>query len=263
MTYQNKTALITGGASGLGLALAHRLAELGAKPVLLDIADAETPFPLEKVDVTDADALAAAIARITKTHGRIDLAIANAAIDITGEAHTFSADDWRAIIETNLLGATNLISAVYSDMAERRAGQLILIASGAGLIGFPLGAPYTASKAGMIGMGKALRAEAKRLGVSVCVACPPILDTPLLTSASAKPGINRQGFIASLQRTPMPAQAAADRILKAAGRNKSPIIFPTQLRLAHTFSILFPALGEIIRNDILNRFDRHGKADRV
>lgn len=256
--YTGKLAVITGGASGLGLALAHALATRGAKPVLIDIAAAQTPYPLERADVSDAKALSASIARIKQDHGPIDLLIANAAIDLTGQAHDLAASDWRAIIDTNLIGATNLISAVYPDMVARRAGQIILIASGAGLIGFPVGAPYTASKAGLIGMGQALRAEAARHGVTVTVACPPILETPLLQTGQAKPGINRAAFIASLQKKPMPAEHAAKLILEGATGNTSPLIFPYKLRLAHIFATLFPAIGDQIRANILRKFDRFG-----
>lgn len=254
-----KTALITGGASGLGLAMADELARHGVTPLLIDITPTQTPYELEIADVSNAASLASAVVRLTKKYGPIDLAIANAAVDLTGEAHTFTQEDWRKIIETNLIGATNLISAVYPDMIERKSGQFILIASGAGLVGFPLGAPYTASKAGLIGLGKALRAEAARYGVKVNVACPPILATPLLGTGRAKPGIDRPRFIASLQKAPMPAQKAARNILQAAGRNKSPIIFPVSLAIGHKLSIAFPKFGETIRKRILTKFDKFGR----
>jgi|GEM_PF-2606537 len=258
-TYQNKTAIITGGASGLGLALADQLAKLGATPVLIDTAERDIPYHLEIADVSDAGALSSAIGRIVKTHGPVEIAIANAAIDLTGEAHTFTPAEWRKIIEVNLIGATNLVSAVYPDMAKRQSGQLILIASGAGLIGFPLGAPYTASKAGMIGMAKALRAEATRFGVSVCIACPPALDTPLFATGKAKPGIDRQRFLTALDKTPMSAQTAADHILRKAAADKSPIIFPAKIALGDKLTTLFPSLGEKVRAGLLKTFDRHGR----
>ena len=258
-TYNDKRVVITGGGSGLGLALAHELKTRGGKPVLIDIKDQDTPFPLELADVSDTDALSVAINRIEQNHGPIDLAIANAAIDITGEAHQFTAEDWRTIIETNLIGGTNLVSATYPQMTVRGSGQLILVASGAGLIGFPFGAPYTASKAGLIGMGHALRAEAQRYGVSVCTACPPALDTPLLETGKAKAGIDRQAFLSSLQKRPMSAQAAASFILDKAQVNKSPIVFPANLRFGHKIATLFPKLGEKIRSDIAAKFDRFGR----
>ena len=257
--YKGKLAVITGGVSGLGLAMANQLATLGATPILIDITARDTPYPLEIADVSDAGALSDALSRITAQYGPIDLAIANAAIDMTGEAHTFTAAEWRKIIEVNLIGASNLISAIYPDMTTRGAGQLILVSSGAGLIGFPLGAPYTASKAGLIGMGSAVRAEAARLGVSICVACPPSLDTPLLKSGAAKPGIDRPAFLASLQKRSMPAGQAAAYILKKAAADKSPIIFPANLKLGHKLASVFPRLGEKIRASLLDKFDRYGR----
>lgn len=257
--YKGKLALITGGASGLGLALANELSLLGAKPVLIDIQHADAPYPLEICDITDAPALAATVAKIKSARGPVDIAIANAGIDVTGEAHTFTAAQWQTIIATNLMGATNLISAVYPDMVARRAGRLILISSGAGLIGFPFGAPYTASKAGLIGLGKALHSEAATHGVTVNVACPPILETPLLATGKAKPGIDRHAFIASLAKAPMSAQRAARTILKPTNSHKLLQIFPMQLRLAHTFSNLFPGFARLIRKDIITKFNTHGR----
>ena len=258
-SYKGKLAVITGGASGLGLALANHLAALGATPILIDIQQTETPHPLEICDITDSTALTQTIAKIKSTHGPIDIAIANAGIDLTGEAHTFTAAEWQSIINTNLTGATNLIAAIYPDMVAARAGRLILISSGAGLIGFPLGAPYTASKAGLIGLGKALHAEAGTHNVIVNVACPPILETPLLTTGKAKPGINRAAFIASLTKTPMTAEKAAQTILSPRNSRKLLQIFPLQLRLAHTFSSLIPGLAHAIRKSIITKFNKHGR----
>jgi len=259
MDYTGKTVLITGGGSGLGLALAKRLATLGAAPLLIDIAKTDAPFPLELADVSNAVALKQAVSRLEKAHGPIDVAIANAAIDLTGEAHQFTANDWQSIINTNLIGATNLISAIYPDMVARQAGQLLFIASGAGLIGFPLGTPYTASKAGMIGMAKALRAEAKSYGVKVSLACPPILQTPLLHNGAAKPGIDRPAFIASLQKTPMPVDAAAKQILDGVEANKAEIIFPLKHAIGHKLTTLFPVLGESLRASLIDKFNRFGR----
>ena len=260
-SYKGKLAIITGGASGLGLALADHLAALDARPILIDTSPSDAPYPLEIADVADADALAEAITRIIAAHGSIDLVIANAAIDLTGEAHTFTSAEWHQIIETNLIGAANLVAHVYPGMVARKAGQIIFIASGAGLIGFPLGAPYTASKAGIIGMAKALRAEAKRFNVRVNVACPPVLDTPLLENGKAKLGINRAAFIASLQAKPMPAPAAAKRLLRAAQADRFLIIFPFKLRLGHLLASLFPSIGEKMLAGILTKFDRHGRSN--
>jgi 3-hydroxybutyrate dehydrogenase len=258
-SYKGKLAIITGGSSGLGLAMAHRLAALGAKPVLIDITLHETPYPLEIADVGNAEALSAATTRIAAKFGQIDLAISNAAIDLTGEAHTFTVAEWQAIINTNLIGATNLISAIYPGMVARQAGQLLFIASGAGLIGFPFGAPYTASKAGLIGLGKALRAEAKAYGVKVNVACPPILQTPLLENGQAKAGVDRPAFMSSLTKRPMPADEAARRILDGAASNKAQIIFPQKLTIGHKLATLFPTLGHHIRQDILKKFNKYGR----
>ena len=257
--YAGKLVIITGGSSGLGLALCRALKTAGAYPINIDLHPGPDDMPFHKADVRDGRALAACIESIEADHDPIDLAIANAAIDITGEAHQFTADNWEAITDTNLTGCTNLVAALYPNMVERRAGQLIFISSGAGLIHFPYGAPYTATKSALIGMASALRAEARQYGVQVNVACPPILDTPILTDGKVKPGIDRPAFLKSLQKRPMPAEEAARHILKGAAHNRSPIIFPASLRWANRAIALFPPLRGLIQSRIISLFHQHGR----
>ncbi len=258
--FAGKTALITGGASGLGYALACQLRDAAAHPISLDIRPSPDHALTNYIaDVRDSAAVTATVQKITADHGPIDLAIANAGIDLTAQAHHLTPEDWRGVIETNLIGATNLISAVYPGMVQRRSGQIAMISSGAGLIGFPTGAPYTAAKAGLIGLVKALRSEASRHNVHVNIACPPILDTPLLETGKATPGINRAAFIRNLPGGVMPTDKAAQRILKGLAKNNAEIIFPVSLNLTHKLVALFPQLGTAIHKDILNRFDKHAR----
>lgn len=257
--YAGKLVIITGGSSGLGLALCRALETAGAYPINIDLEPGPDDTAFHKADVRDANALAACIESIEADHGPIDLAIANAAIDITGEAHQFTAEDWQAITQTNLSGATNLIAGLYPKMVARREGQIILISSGAGLIHFPLGVPYTATKSALIGLASALRAEARAHNVQVNVACPPIIDTPILTNGKAKPGIDRPAFLKSLQTRPMPADTAAQHILRGALRNASPIVFPASLRWSARVVAIFPPLRKLIQSRIMRLFDRHGR----
>lgn len=258
-SFRTKTALITGGSSGLGLALCRALKTAGAAPVNIDLHPGPDDTPFYQADVRDAAALAKTFAQIESDHGPIDLAIANAAIDITGEAHQFTAEDWQAITQTNLSGATNLIAGLYPKMVARREGQIILISSGAGLIHFPLGVPYTATKSALIGLASALRAEARTHNVHINVACPPIIDTPILTNGKAKPGIDRPAFLKSLQTRPLPADTAAQHILRGAMRNTSPIIFPASLRWSARVVAVFPPLRRLIQSRIVRLFDRNGR----
>lgn len=258
-SYQGKRAVITGGASGLGLAMAKELESRGATPIIIDINQSPIDLPAYIADVRSPEALATTLAQIETDHGPIDLAIANAAIDITGEAHQFAAEDWRTITDTNLLGTTNLVAALYPKMVARKSGQILFISSGAALIHFPLGVPYTATKTALLSLASALRAEARPHGVRINLVCPPIMDTPILSHGNAKPGINRAAFLASLQKTPMPVAKAARIILHASARDRSPIIFPASLRWANRLVAIFPALRPFIQARIIRTFEKTGR----
>ena len=210
-----------------------------------------------KVDMKDGQDVSDLVSKIETEHGPIDCAIANAGTDITADAEDLSFEDWRTVIETNLIGATNLIAAIYPRMIERRSGRIVLIASGAGLIGFPLGAPYTASKAGLIGLAKALRAEAAPKGVHIHLVCPPVLDTPLIRANASRSGIDRPTFLQSLPGRILSPATAADIIVKRLAKGHSEIVFPWSLSFSHKLITLFPALGDMIRRDIVKRSEIH------
>lgn len=260
MDLSGKYVVVTGGAAGLGKAFVDELLARGAKPIVLDIdpTDQET-VPFFKVDVNDPGAIAEAATDIEQRLGPIDLLIANAATDITAETHTLTSEDWGRVIGTNLLGVSHMITAIYPSMVARRQGQILIVSSGAAIIGFPMGLPYTASKGALSVMAKALRSEARLHGVKVNLATIPQLANGLCERDLAKPGIDRQAFLSSLPGNAMNTHKAARRILDDACRNRAHIVFPFQQALAYWLLLAIPPLAESVRRNIVAIFHKKGR----
>ncbi|BBX88832.1 mycofactocin-coupled SDR family oxidoreductase [Mycolicibacterium boenickei] len=195
-----KRVLITGAARGMGRSHAVRLAEEGADVILVDLCRSvdEIDYPLasredldetarlvEKhgrraltyvVDVRDADALATAVADGVKELGGLEAAVANAGVITAGTWDTTTAQQWRTVVDINLIGSWNTCVAALPHLVER-GGSLVNISSAAGIKGTPLHTPYTASKHGVVGMSKALANELAGQHVRVNTVHPTGVET--------------------------------------------------------------------------------------
>jgi NAD(P)-dependent dehydrogenase (short-subunit alcohol dehydrogenase family) len=245
-----RVAVVTGGASGIGAALAAALAARGAKVIVADldgdgaaavaarIAGAEG-VPL---DVTSADAVEALAARAFADHGAVDLWINNAGIAIAGATADLALADWRRVLDVNLTGVIHGVHAVYPRMVRRGAGHLVNVASVGGLAPYPFALPYTTSKHAVVGLSLALRAEARGLGVKVSVACPGAVDTPIWRRSEVRGALAR-GRDRVLGRAPRttPAQCA-DAIVRGISANRGVIVVTAEARAAWWLTRLSPAL---------------------
>lgn len=171
--------LISGCSTGFGRALASLLLERG-ECVAVTARDPERldalvkPYPERalplRLDVTRPDQIEAAIATVRDRFGRIDALVNNAGFGQLAVLEDTLMDAFRAMLETNFLGAVTMIRAVLPEMRARRSGRIVTIGSIAGLIGFPALTAYCASKAAMIGMSEALATEVRPLGIHVTIA---------------------------------------------------------------------------------------------
>lgn len=186
--YEDKVALVTGAASGIGRATAIRLADEGASVICADLNRAaadETVAMLAgtaiavTMDVTDPADCAAAVRAAIDGYGCLDL-LANIA-GVGGFGHIASIDDgeWQRIIAINLTGVFQMMRAALPHL-EKRRGNIVNIASAAGLIGVSYAAAYTASKSGVVGLTKSSAAEYATKGVRINAVCPGAVDTPLI-----------------------------------------------------------------------------------
>ncbi len=188
---QDRVAVVTGGAQGIGLATAQRLQRSGATVVLWDLDAVRLPGAVqglasggpvsaEVVQLTDESAVAAATAATIARHGRIDILVNNAGIT-GGNAPTWelSPAAWRQVVEVNLIAPFLTCRAVVPGMIANGWGRIVNIASVAGKEGNPNASHYSASKAGLIGLTKSLGKELATKGVLVNAVAPAAARTAI------------------------------------------------------------------------------------
>ena len=191
--FSGRRALVTGGASGIGLASARRLAASGAEIVLWDrdggrlesaLAELGAGAAGHAVDIADEDAVAAA-ADASGARGPVQILVNCAGITDSGPA-LWDTDvaRWRRMIEVNLVGQYLVCRALCPRMIASGWGRIVNIASVAGKEGNPNASSYSASKAGLIGLTKSLGKELAGTGVLANVICPAVVDTPMIAQVT-------------------------------------------------------------------------------
>lgn len=217
-------ALVTGGGGGLGRAVAAQLRSAGMTVVTADLPGRGGDI---ECDVTDAGAVQSVVDGIVRTHGALDVVIANAGIGSAGVVESLSADAWSRTIDVNVRGAVNTLRAVYPTMIERRRGHIVFVASLAGLGGTPLLVPYAMSKAAVVGLAHSLRPEAARHGIGVSVVCPGPIDTDFLDTGGVSgvvEGVNVRRYLIDAAGKPISADAVATAILRGIRRNQATVV---------------------------------------
>ena len=161
------TVLVTGGASGLGAAVAAAVRAEGGTPVVLDVKDPPDGFAFERVDLGRPREAEAAVCRVADAHGGLDAVVTAAGIDACGDLGDVDGDAWDRVIAVNLLGTVAVVRAALPYL-ERSRGRVVTIASTLGLRALPAATAYCASKFGVVGFTRALAAEtAGRVGVTL------------------------------------------------------------------------------------------------
>ena len=181
-------ALVTGGGTGVGRAIAAALAGAGVdvticgrREATLDaVAVASDRIFAIPADVTDEDSMAQLYEAAEEQRGPFDIVIANAGMAGSAPAAKTALADWKQTIEVNLTGAFLTVRPALPGMIERATGRIIFIASTAGLKGYPYVAPYVAAKHGVVGLMRALAAETAKAGLTVNAICPGFTETELL-----------------------------------------------------------------------------------
>jgi NAD(P)-dependent dehydrogenase (short-subunit alcohol dehydrogenase family) len=169
MSAELGTVLVTGGASGLGAAVADAVAREGGTPVVLDRAQPDDGLAWERVDLADPRAAEAAVARVAERHGGLDAVVTAAGIDACGDLPDIEPEAWDQVIMVNLLGTVSVVRAALPHL-ERSHGRVVTVASTLGLRALPAATAYCASKFGVVGFTRALALElGDRVGVTMLV----------------------------------------------------------------------------------------------
>lgn len=225
----NGVAWVTGAGTGIGRALARRLAESGwivaasARTARdLDTLAAEVPGRITsfQLDVTSEKACAATAAAIEASLGPVDLAVFNAGSYFPTTAENFSVANFRKTVDVNLMGEINCMGPIVPSMVARRSGHIILMASLTGYVGLPTAASYGATKAALISVAQAFKPDFERFGVTISVINPGFVKTPLT---------DKNTF-------PMPfligTDEAIDHIMRGIDSKRFEISFPWQMSAA-------------------------------
>ena len=241
-------AMITGGASGIGLALAQLLARGGLHVVLADVDDArlqqaETRIAASasvetvRLDVTDAAAVDATTTQVAARHGTLDYLFNNAGIGGRLDVREASLAHWRRIVNINLMGVVHGVQAAYPLMIRQGSGHIVNTASISGLVPWPGQTLYNTTKYAVVGLSHTLRSEAARFGVKVSVVCPgpvqsAIWGTPILG----------EGAVRKAPAEAITAEEAAETIWRGVQANCATITFPRASRVQAWLYRLHPGL---------------------
>lgn len=232
MSFEGKTAWITGASSGIGAALAREWGSRGARIILSgrdearlaevasDIATQTLVLPF---DVRDEDAMQAATETAIGWHDGVDIFVANAGISQRSPAVETSMQVYRDIIEIDLTAQIAATQALLPHFAERGSGHLLFISSIAGKVGVPMRTAYCAAKHGLIGYADALRGELSQSGVGVHVVCPGSVATDVSRNALTSDGTKRGRSDKVIDNGIRP-EDAAKRIVDAVAAGQREII---------------------------------------
>jgi 3-oxoacyl-[acyl-carrier protein] reductase len=195
---QGRVALVTGGAQGIGRAIALNLAQGGASVALTDMRAAKLQEVAKEiegqggkalqfcVDVTDLEAVQKMVDQILEAWGKVDILVNNAGITRDSLVLRMKVEDWQAVLKTNLDGAFYCIRAVLPGMVKQRYGRILNLASVVAQTGNVGQANYISSKAGIIGLTKAVAAEVARRNITVNAVAPGFIATAMTENLPAE-----------------------------------------------------------------------------
>jgi short-subunit dehydrogenase len=249
--FKDKVVWVTGASSGIGKELCIQLARLGSKLILssrneqalmalrneLPSSDQHILLPL---DLSDSASFGEAVKNLSQKVEGVDILIQNGGVSQRGTAFDSSEDVIRRIMEVNFFGNVLLTKAVLPQLRKKK-GQILVISSIAGKFGFFLRSSYSASKHALHGYYESLALEEEKNGITVTLACPGKINTPISTNALAADG-KRYGEMDHNQETGMPVEECVSQLITALYQKKREVLIGNKEIKAVTLRRFFPSM---------------------
>jgi short-subunit dehydrogenase len=252
---QGKTALVTGAASGIGRAIALRLADEGARLYLLDVNTVELAKVVAEAkrrgveavgrhcDLSQRTQITAAVHHLLDQLGGVDILVNNAGITYYGQTRSMAVEHWNQLLAINLHAPIQLTLELLPTLLSRDEAHILNVASICGLVGLERVAAYSTAKFGLVGFSESLRAEFMRQGVGVTALCPGFVDTNLFSAAARGEDLkqNKQPPRWMLA-TP---ELIAHRAIRAIYRNQGVVVIQPYAKLLHLLKRWAPGLLDL------------------
>ena len=247
-SYQGLAALVTGASSGIGRALALRLAREGARVALVARREAELEAVASRIraasgealvlpcDVAEPDQVVEVASRALEHFGRVDLLVNNAGYGHHRGFLEWDVADMERVMRVNYLGALYFTKALLPRMVKRGSGWIVFMASVAGRIGMPEESAYSASKFALVGLAEALSLEVEDCGVHVLTVCPAVIRTAFFDAEA----LARMAPVT--RRSMLEPEPLVDAIVDALAKGRRELTFPRRIAPAFAVRALAPAL---------------------
>ena len=259
----NRRVLVTGGASGLGLALATAFLERGDRVIVTDLSptdDRPSLVPSDarylRLDVRSEDEWTAARAEIEQIWGGIDVVVNNAGIAQGGRIELLTEEDWRLIIDINLLGVVRGCRTFVPMLKEQGHGYIVNTASLAGLVHPPTMSSYTAVKAAVVAVSESLRWELAPFGIDVSVICPSFFRTNLASSLNVSDPAASEFAGKLIDRSERGADEIAAEVMTALDAKQFLVLPDAEARRSYRGKRFLPATYARTMTDMGRKFAR-------
>jgi NAD(P)-dependent dehydrogenase (short-subunit alcohol dehydrogenase family) len=253
--FRDKVALVTGGAAGIGAELVRQLSAAGAAVVIADIdgdaaqriADAMATdgkrVRVCRTDVTSYTEVERAVQTAIGEFGRLDIIFNNAGLGLAGELRDLELADWRPLVDVNLWGVIHGVHAALPVMLRQGRGQIVNIASAAGLVPRPGMVPYATTKYAVVGLSTSLRSEVEDLGIRVNVVCPFNVATSIFKNTKFR-NIDGEKMLAAVPLKQQPVEDCVEEILRGVSRDRAIISMPRFARFEWWLYRHFPRIAD-------------------
>lgn len=249
--FENKVAVITGGASGIGRAIATYFVDRGGTAIIVDVNQDDGRQLAQEFckkrkhsgaffygDVADRAMVAKVIEQIIHQYLKIDYLFCSAGIGLNSLVADTNFEHWDKLIKINLYGVINFVQLVYPMMVQAGAGSVIIIGSSLSILPFPMHGVYATTKHAVLGLSNVLRIEGKSHNIKVSCVCPGFVDTPHQKNLTYI-NINRE-IRDSLLPKPMSAEECVRQMFEGIRRNDPIIVIPFSHKILWLFYRIFP-----------------------